>query len=390
MRALSHFLRATVLGFFLVILIFQAATLSARDSQNVDEMTIDEIANSLSMTWRDNNTLTSQIFSKAEKEPEFRKNLINVLTKRFAAETIRIRCSNLTRSFVYLNASEILPELRKKWNETEKKTEALEFADLRIQLLIAIAKFLPEDESIEFLIKTESDTAEAPIVRFRATILLCATGNKKAIEYVLSVYEKAKQGFPITMAGNNILLNKTQNDSDGDLISDVNEIAILLDPKKPDTDGDGLIDGNDRNPFCKLQEEKLSEDQQIAQFILYLLARYYCRSLTNPSIFFSPFECKLLIVEITDDYDGTARPGLFENISFTGIDGVILHLSREQILKMRAIHEHLDEIRLHKYPEEEKNMKKFFLSEFNRFFRMTFKNYNGTWLPIDWELAGMS
>jgi hypothetical protein len=386
MKDLSQFLRTASLGLFLGSLIFQTATSNAGGYAFIDKMTINEIAESLSRTYREINTQPEilQIFSRAEKEPEFRKDLLETMKIRYQSETIRIRCSNLTRSFRHLNATEMLPQLMKKWNEIEKKTEALEFGDLRIQLVITIAKFLPEAESVEFLIKTESDTAEAPIVRFRATVLLCASGNKKAIEHVLSVYEKAKKEFPATRMGNNPPLTRTESDTDGDWMSNYIENGLLLDPNNPDTDGDGLIDGNDRNPLCKPLEGKLSEDQAIAQFILYLHSRYY-------SVPLSPFKFKLLAVENTDNYDGTARPGLFANLPFTGIDGVILHLSREQILKLRTIHgREIDEIRLHKYPEEQKDIKKFHLSEIGRWFEMTFKNYNGIWLPTSWELTGMS
>lgn len=382
MKGLTHFSKAAVLGLFLASLALQNASLYARDAQDVEQMTIDEISNYF-RRWQDRYPLTLQILSKAEEDPEFRKELIEALIKRFTDETNNVRSAYLTRAFKALNAREALPQLRKKWNEIEKKIYAMEGSELRIQLLITIAQFMSEDESIEFLIKTESDETEDPITRFRATILLCATGNKKAIEHVLAVYEKAKKEFPAAMFGDNPLLRKITSDTDGDWISDYIETGLLLDPNNPDTDGDGLIDGNDRNPFCKLQEAKLSEDQEIAQFILYLHAKYY-------RMLWSPFRFKLLIVEITDDLNGMARPGLFSNLTCTGIDGVILHLSREQILKLRTIHEPLVTIRLHKYPDEQKDIKGFSLIEFNSHFNMTFKNYNGTWLPIDWERSGGS
>ena len=96
----------------------------------------------------------------------------------------------------------------------------------------------------------------------------------------------------------------------------------------------------------------------------------------------------MLIVDTADDFEGMTRPGLFANLTCTGIDGVILHLESKQILKLRTVHELLDEIHLHKYPDEQTNMKGFSLTEFNRHFTMKFKNYNGTWLPIEWELIG--
>jgi hypothetical protein len=390
MKDLSHFLTAAVLGFFLGSLVGQKTILYAGNNQNADQMTIDEIADYLGKTWSDSYPLEKQIFNKAETNPEFRKDLLEALKKRYESETVFVRIANYTRTFITLNTTEMLPQFLSKWERTPKLVRGGDRVEPRIQLLIGISKFLPESEGIEFLIKTESDSNEPSVARFRAAILLCATGNKKAIEYVLADYEKAKKQYPATMAGNNVSLNKTPTDSDGDLISDADEIVLFLDPNNPDTDGDGLIDGNDRNPLCKLQEGKLSEDQEIAQFILYLFGKYYCLSNSNPTVFFSPFKCKLLIVENTDNYDGTARPGLFANLPFIGIDGVILHLNREQILKLRTVRRELDEVRLHKYPDEQKGIKKFFLSEFNRFFLMTFKNYNGTWLPIEWELTGSS
>jgi len=68
----------------------------------------------------------------------------------------------------------------------------------------------------------------------------------------------------------------------------------------------------------------------------------------------------------------------------------MLHLNDKQIQKLKTIHRELDVVQMHKFPEEQKVTKKFSLSEFNLHFRMTFRNYDGTWLPIYWELEGMS
>ena len=380
MKGSSQLLKAAFLGLFLGSLVFQSALLHANDAQDVNEMTIGEITDSLSRTWHDDNPVIQQIFNKAENDSEFNKSLVESLRKRYIAETSTTKITNLIRTFVSINASEMLPHLFKKWDSTKNITFPPEREQIRNELLIAIAKFMPESESVGFLILTESDTTETPMIRLRATILLCATGNKKAIEHVLSVYEKAKKEFPDAMHDKNPALAITSDDSDGDLMPDYIEKGLLLDPNNPDTDGDGLIDGNDRNPLCKTFEGKLSDDQQIAQMMFYLYAKY-CSTAR------SPYKFKLFVVRNIDNYNSTPVRSYFENLTLIGIDGVVIHLKSQDFFEFNDMHGRTVLINnLHKFREEQKDIKKFSLREKGlNSYEMTFKNFDGTWLPIELE-----
>jgi len=65
----------------------------------------------------------------------------------------------------------------------------------------------------------------------------------------------------------------TDADPDGDGLPTEFEHGWLLDPNKPDTDGDGLIDGNDRNPLTK-PAGSLSEDQIIVRRLALIYAAF--------------------------------------------------------------------------------------------------------------------
>jgi len=399
MKDTSQFFKSAVLIVFLNSLIFHTALIAAGQPDDIENMPLEDIVHIMTRT-HPQKDLYPKILNKAEIEPDLRKSLVDALVIRLFEDGTKIGVANTSRSLRDLNAREVLPQLMKIWNKIEKKTYALEHGDQRIQLLLTIAHFLPQAEHIQFLINTESDTAEAPIVRFRATILLCATGNQKAIQHVLSVYENAKVRLPLTtrmslddqkryvekieQQDNNL----TPWDFDRDLISSYIETGLLLDPANIDTDSDGLIDGNDRNPLCKPQEGELSEDQLIAQFILYLHARYY-------SISRSPFNFNLLVVQPIDTWDGKGNQSLFDGLEFAGIDGLILHMNQEQIKQFRSLHgSGVSVISIHKEQESEdkKAIKEFRLSVsggpgLHRTYDMRFKRFNNVWLPVFWQLG---
>ena len=90
-----------------------------------------------------------------------------------------------------LKDRESLPLLQKRFAEMEKKVTMGEPADLRLQLLRAIAEFLPPNEAEEFLISVDSDTREAPQVRFRAAVMLCASGEPEGVAHVVNTYAAA-------------------------------------------------------------------------------------------------------------------------------------------------------------------------------------------------------
>jgi len=75
--------------------------------------------------------------------------------------------------------------LKEQFAKLEKKTVYLERRDLRMQLVIALAAWLPDKEAAPFLIGVDTDADEAPMVRFRAVVLLCERGDKPAVAHIV-------------------------------------------------------------------------------------------------------------------------------------------------------------------------------------------------------------
>ena len=339
------------------------------------------------------------ILNQCKVDPAFRRKMVDGLTKIIEERRIRIIVSNAARALRDLDAKETLPLLRQCWNETEKKTQNLEHGELRIQLLLTLAQFMPDADKIRFLIETDKDPQEAPIVRFRATILLCATGNPQAIQHVRTTYQQAQKQYPRTTimsisnqpksAPNRYKTVKNPPDiswnPDWDLMSSYLERGLFLDPDNRDTDGDGIVDGNDRNPLCAPTKEALSEDQQIAQFILYLHTRYY-------SLSRSPFSFNLWAVRRIDTYDSKKNPSLLANTECTGINGLLLHVSPEQARQVRALHgSGISILNIHRDADSQPDIREFRLTTTlgpgaYRSYKISLKRFNDMWLPIEWKL----
>jgi|GEM_PF-3315926 len=342
----------------------------------------------------------SPILNQYKVDPAFRQKMVDGLSKIIQERKIRIIVSNAARALRDLDAKETLPLLQQCWNETEKKTQNLEHGELRIQLLLTLAQFLPDADKIRFLIDTDTDSQEAPIVRFRATILLCATGNPRAIQHVRTTYQQAQKQYPRTttmpiphqpkpLTGK--IDAKTQRhdhslwDPDRDLMSSYLEKGLFLAPDNRDTDGDGIVDGNDRNPLCAPAKEALSEDQQIAQFIIYLHTRYY-------SLSRSPFSFNLWAIRRIDSYNSKKNPSLLANTECKGINGLLLHVSPEQTKELRALHGNgISIINIHRAADSQPDIREFYLSttlgpgEY-RSYKISLKRFQDMWLPIEWEL----
>ncbi len=86
---------------------------------------------------------------------------------------------------VALDARDYVPMLKEQFAKLEKKTVYLERRDLRMQLVIALAAWLPDKEAAPFLIGVDTDADEAPMVRFRAVVLLCERGDKPAVAHIV-------------------------------------------------------------------------------------------------------------------------------------------------------------------------------------------------------------
>ncbi len=300
---------------------------------------------------RERTELVKRVLARANEQPAFRTELINRLAEGINSHEENYKGAKAIIALRELNAIEALPHLRKRWEKIAKKTYYLEKGDPRIQLLRTISEFLPEKESIQFLIDTEQDNQEAPTVRFRATVLLCASGNRRAIQHVLSVYEESKRKYPTTTwmplkDQNERPARKQEWDQDADMMNDFFEHGLLLDPTKADTDGDGILDGNDRNPLT-VSNDGMSEDKKRAQFIFFVYSQYLKSYATSrPEIIpyrprggpDGPFPFDLWIVSTVDNYDGKGIPSIFRGLEFSGVNGIVIALNSEQGNRFRNLH----------------------------------------------------
>jgi len=360
--------------------------------------------------------LIKGVFARANEQPSFRTQLIKELTELINSYEEDYKGANEIRALRELNAIEAMPHLRKRWQWMAKKTYYLERGDPRIQLLKTIAQFLSEKERIQFLIDTQKDEQEASKVRFRATIMLCATGNERGIQHVLSAYEQARKTHSRTVhlsvkEQTQYLHDKEEQeereweewDKDMDMMMDYLEPGMLLDASNRDTDGDGTLDGNDRNPLCSPKSGDAEVDG-IAEFLFYLHTTY-ARTRRGP------FPFTVWIARTVDDRDGKVQPSIFDGVELTGVDGVVLHMRPEDVNKYRAIHGYgtpIISIRELKDAETsvytkllgeristDESWRTFSFSEYisqvgaaNWLIRV--KRIHGVWLPVYWKMTLIS
>lgn len=336
------------------------------------------------------------LLDEIRRDPERRARFIRLL-----AAQVRLGhwASSAVRSLVELDARDCLPLFQERFDSMEKQepTRYFGYAELRLQLLEAIVKFIPEEDRIQFLIDVECDEAESLRVRFRATILLCASGDKRAIGHVLAGYKKAKQEYGRTRRMTIETQRKYQSskhrkeeiwDGDADMIADYTERGLLLDPTHDDTDGDGIMDGNDRNPLCPSRQSS-TETEGIAQFLLYLHTKY-----RRPPR--GPFSFKVWVVRTTDTYDGKDALSIFHRVEFTGVEGIVLHMSEEQIKKYRSLHGYgTPIINVHEVEGADDLEKEFRFSEYvaplgAAGWNIRVKCIDGVWLPIEWTATWVS
>jgi len=168
-------------------------------------------------------------------------------------------------------------------------------------------------------------------------------------------------------------------------------LGLLLDPENADSDGDGIIDGNDRNPLMKILDRQ-TEQQQIAHSLFFMLARY-----TDYPLSMGPFNFRVWVVQTEQGPKDKKVPGIFNGLEMTGVDGIILHLNREQLKKYRSLHGYGTPIIS---IDEDKGKG----DEFNRVFHLTeyiaplgakgweihVRKVNELWLPVSWEMTWIS
>jgi hypothetical protein len=71
----------------------------------------------------------------------------------------------------------------------------------------------------------------------------------------------------VARAEEEISIADLTRDSDRDGLYDVEERRLRTDPRKPDTDGDGLVDGEDLNPLVGRNPRQLTDEQAIRQAV---------------------------------------------------------------------------------------------------------------------------
>ncbi len=129
------------------------------------------------------------LLTEISNDPARRGRFVQLLRAQFRLGDRRSpRPVETLRRLRELKDRDSLPLFQKRFAEMEKKVTMLETADLRLQLLRAIAEFLPPNEVVPFLITVDSDNKEAPQVRFRAAVMLCASGDPEGVAHVLNTY----------------------------------------------------------------------------------------------------------------------------------------------------------------------------------------------------------
>jgi hypothetical protein len=341
--------------------------------------------------------IKQQVLDKARSDPVYRQSLVKSLADRLVEYKEDYKGGGEVRALAELDAKETLPQLRQRWQHLPKRTYYTERIDPRLQLLLAITKFLPESESLRFLMDTERDANEASTVRFRAMVSLCASGKGEGIQRVLSVCEQAKKQYGRTTRmsvenQNRNPVRKEDWDRDADMMTDSMEAGLLLDPNNKDTDGDGLLDGNDRNPLCA-GTDKPSEDQQIAQTLLLLYMLYSPEG--DPPRTSNPSQPNVLIANLVVDR-GETSPNPLAGMELLGVDAIVLHLDREGMARYRDLHGYgTPTFSIHQMAGSSASERRFRFSRYMgptgaSMYEVTLKRFNGVWLPVVWELRGMA
>jgi hypothetical protein len=265
------------------------------------------------------------------------------------------------------------------------------------------------------------DEQETPEVRFNTILTTAAVGDEEGVRQILSAYKKDQTTYGRTIgpAAGQSRPATLPWDTDKDGLADDKEFAMSLDRSNPDTDGDGIPDGSDRNPLAA-PKPRLSEDQETARFLVYLYARYLNLhsplprgqdERSHPGLYGGP-PPHILIIEATDKYfDGNDSPSLLAGVEITGIDNLVLFFdpARQRHfetssgkntgiqLGVRYFETNLDKITeekvrfVHRFVLKNLNPlpgeKVFELSHWAwRSYLIRVKRFGTAWLPVEWRL----
>jgi hypothetical protein len=331
------------------------------------------------------------LFNKICQDPVRKGRMLERIITEFKADRGYVVKEIMTiPDLSELGGQDYVPLLRDRFTEYERESRCVGPGHERLPLMQAIAHFLPERERIRFLIATESDETEGPVVRYHATLLLCASGDELAIRHVLKSYREAQEKYPrtkiVTLEDQQRYASRTHKpdkepwDQDRDMMADFKEQGLLLDPARADTDGDGLLDGNDRNPLCAPTASD-ADTADIARFLVYLHTRY------GDNVR-GPYSDKVWIVSATNVREGTVLPSMSYGVEFTGIDGVILHLDQNQRGEYMRLHGYgTPQIFLNEHPEPDGDERRFAFTEYVGplhavWYEIRMRCFDGVWLPV--------
>ena len=363
------------------------------------------------------------LLKELSSDPERRSRVIRSLIEHFrerglwargesSAAGRRISTGHLTAAR-RVKAVECVPTLVAIWARMTKEVTMLERGDRRIQLLITLSELMEEERKLALLIGAMDDEDEDPTVRFRALVLLCASGHPRAIDHVKRSYAKDCRDHGRKLTPEDRLARaeapKSQ-DADGDGLRDAYERDMCLDPRNLDTDGDGLPDGSDRNPLSKPADKATAASQQ-ASFIAYVFAKYlqfYARSDVTDAMRAAPngpYPFKVFVLAATDSHaNETPRPSIFDRVEILGGCGVFLALNREQLAlfrkrdghgRIRVLHVHrmsTDELRSRGLETAGHETASFALRQrpmhgHGHGSLVCLKRFGDVWLPVSWEMT---
>lgn len=149
------------------------------------------------------------------------------------------------------------------WPWTRKRTVWLAACAVLCAGVIAAGFFGVRWLHQRALIAQLNDPNANPHLRHQLFVKLARTGGRAGLRAVLAAKDRSRTLPPLTKTRDleRLGLAATGKDSDHDSLTDLMERRLGTDPHNPDTDGDGLKDGVDKNPLAA--PRRLSEVEQI-------------------------------------------------------------------------------------------------------------------------------
>ncbi len=351
------------------------------------------------------------LVAKAKTDPDLHADLVEFAVGRVRAiNNPQSQGGRLFRLLRDLEARSTLPLLEEYWARLDKRVYSQLKSDPRTQLLETMSALRDAPNRLRFLSQVLDDSREALQVRFRALILLARDCGEKGAQRVVDWIDDRQEKFGRTRRGAEPSQSPSiASDQDGDGLSHENEVTWFLDSHVGDTDGDNLLDGNDRNPLTK-PASTYTEDHLIAQrlFLIYatFLADDGSSEIWPGHSGKAPFpQNSVLIVENVDSYDGEGNPSLLSGQELTGVDSVVLGMSEFQLREFRQRQghsRHAPIVGLHRFSGEQYRLTGFgtigsdaraysltqtFRRGIANSWRIVVRKVGGHWVPVRWTIG---